>query len=233
MLLCDSCGLPVTDFEAVISSSSGIPRQDGDSGIVSSDTRSSTSSEVYRYRHLPSPGDFRLLVLHAAESHEPLHCSIVHTNIDRSLPFEAVSYTWADASGNSEKRSMITCGRLRKPLYITTNCEMALRRFRLPNMKRLLWIDAICIDQESVEEHNHQVGIMDRIYTQAHRVLIHLGDAFDESNELFDFLKMSHELRWKARFDLLGRAVRLLLSRAWFTRVWVLQEAAMAKEALV
>ena len=39
---------------------------------------------------------------------------------------------------------------------------------RLPTKEpRLLWIDAICINQEDKSERNHQVAQMGRIYAQA------------------------------------------------------------------
>jgi hypothetical protein len=40
-----------------------------------------------------------------------------------------------------------------------------------------LWIDAISINQETLEERNHQVGIMGEIYSRAECVIIWLGRA--------------------------------------------------------
>lgn len=40
----------------------------------------------------------------------------------------------------------------------------------------LLWVDAICINQEDVPERNHQVALMSRIYSQSKTTLIWIGD---------------------------------------------------------
>lgn len=42
---------------------------------------------------------------------------------------------------------------------------------------RVLWVDAICINQSNPDEKNHQVRQMYRIYSSASRVLIWLGNA--------------------------------------------------------
>lgn len=44
-------------------------------------------------------------------------------------------------------------------------------------MKRVLWVDATCVDQENFQERSHQVGLMRDIYTKAAQVLIWLGEA--------------------------------------------------------
>jgi hypothetical protein len=43
-------------------------------------------------------------------------------------------------------------------------------------LRRYLWIDAVCIDQENKEERMQQVSIMDKIYMAGDKVLIWLGD---------------------------------------------------------
>jgi hypothetical protein len=44
-------------------------------------------------------------------------------------------------------------------------------------MPTLLWIDAVCIDQNATFERNHQVALMHEIYTRARRVYVWLGQA--------------------------------------------------------
>jgi hypothetical protein len=45
----------------------------------------------------------------------------------------------------------------------------------------MLWVDAICIDQTDASEKSYQVGLMARIYMQAHQVIVWLGDGDRES----------------------------------------------------
>jgi hypothetical protein len=40
-----------------------------------------------------------------------------------------------------------------------------------------IWVDQICIDQETVLERNHQVTMMAEIYHTASEVMVWLGDA--------------------------------------------------------
>jgi hypothetical protein len=51
----------------------------------------------------------------------------------------------------------------------------ALRRLRFPNSTRILWIDAICINQDDKEERSYQVPLMGSIYSLARRVVVWLG----------------------------------------------------------
>ena len=39
----------------------------------------------------------------------------------------------------------------------------------------LFWVDSICINQSSVQERNHQVGMMKDVYANAERVFVWLG----------------------------------------------------------
>jgi hypothetical protein len=60
-------------------------------------------------------------------------------------------------------------------LNITTNLWDALRHIRDPVHIRLLWADAVCIDQSNNEERGHHVKQMSLIYANAVRVLVWLG----------------------------------------------------------
>ncbi|KAF1969892.1 heterokaryon incompatibility, partial [Bimuria novae-zelandiae CBS 107.79] len=83
--------------------------------------------------------------------------------------FEALSYTWGDRTSNRSLRK--TQGRLE----VTPNCLAALEDRRHQNQGRTLWIDAICINQHSNTEKNHQVPLMNQIYSKATQLLIYIG----------------------------------------------------------
>ncbi|KAF7535670.1 hypothetical protein G7054_g5152 [Neopestalotiopsis clavispora] len=121
------------------------------------------------------------------------------------IPYEAVSYVW----GSSEMCAPVYVRNPRKSehtkefgsdllwetpaesdiesiLYVTNSLELVLRDFRLPDKKRCLWIDGICINQndenhEQSREKNHQVKLMDKIYNRAERVLLHIGRSTDRT----------------------------------------------------
>ncbi|KAF2678954.1 HET-domain-containing protein [Lentithecium fluviatile CBS 122367] len=143
--------------------------------MVSSDTL-----EPYRYRPLPDASSTRVLVLDPAPKRDsPLRCHLVEINLDtfdkRTYSYEALSYVWGEREGNRP----IECEG--KSLLVTPNCEHALRALRNTIMPRVLWVDAICIDQEcetsGQKEKSHQIGMMGRIYQTARTVLVWLGES--------------------------------------------------------
>ncbi|KAF9630683.1 Heterokaryon incompatibility [Lasiodiplodia theobromae] len=92
----------------------------------------------------------------------------------------------------------------------------------------MLWIDAICINQADNEEKNLQIPLINRIYFQAERTLVYLGDENrTKITQLFDFLrrrdasgnKAPHpaELTEEQRIQFQGE-LSWILSLSWFTR---------------
>jgi hypothetical protein len=84
-----------------------------------------------------------------------------------------------------------------KKLLLTRSCEAALRQVHLVNDVRILWIDSVCIDQTSIHERNHQVGIIGDVYAFAERVLVWLGedptlDASVPFNGFGNFVQKDH-----------------------------------------
>ncbi|KAH7224386.1 uncharacterized protein BKA55DRAFT_545969 [Fusarium redolens] len=92
---------------------------------------------------------------------------------------------------------------------------MHLQNCRLDDQDRCLWVDAICINQSDVSERTHQVGMMREIYSTASRVLIYLGIGDAGSGSEF-----THD-------------PEILSGNSYFSRIWVVQEIASAKQALV
>jgi hypothetical protein len=48
---------------------------------------------------------------------------------------------------------------------------------------RLVWADAICIDQTNNSERGHQVNIMGEIYRTARNVVVYLGKSTERTEE--------------------------------------------------
>ena len=105
---------------------------------------------------------------------------------------------------------------------------------------RVLWIDVICIDQDEPDERNQQVTLMSEIYGQASDVCVWLGEEDEASRTAFDFIK--HELILLQDFDKLCNSQGTtekwncmlgVMKRGWFSRRWVVQEIALAKEATI
>lgn len=131
-----------------------------------------SANDSYRYRQLKQARDIRILELRPAESfNDPLHLSLKQVSLedhDRDR-FEAVSYVWGAPRGRQE----VICDN--ETIRVTTNCESLLRHLRLKTETRHLWVDALCINQSSTSDKNHQVPLMGDIFESAERVIIWLG----------------------------------------------------------
>ncbi|KAF2733188.1 HET-domain-containing protein, partial [Polyplosphaeria fusca] len=111
----------------------------------------------------------RLLQLLPGEYDEPITCNLFPIDSVELYEYEALSYVW----GQVNNSSIIHVNDWE--MLITENLEVALRSLRLEHEPRLLWIDAICINQSSVTEKTSQVAKMGDIYKAAKRVLVFLG----------------------------------------------------------
>lgn len=210
--------------------------------------------EYYGYKPLDLDKDaIRLIRLFKGDYTDEVECEIFETFLHevKGVPYDALSYTW----GSKERSSNFTLnGRLSR---VTSNLYTALRYLRSNDRDRILWVDAICIDQDNDKERGHQVGQMRLIYQYADQVLFWLG----HSNKDIDrFMDLANHLQaramarrntresWIAMWeifvaqlggihtDLYKRhigALEDLLKRPWFQGIWILQEVASARRAAV
>jgi hypothetical protein len=122
------------------------------------------------------------------------------------------------------------------------NALSALSPTDLSDGCRILWVDAISINQDDIEERNHQILRMKDIFSSASRVVVWLGSATPGSKDALDYfnslsddaltesaLIRSHPNNTNAWLNL-GRDI---LDREWWTRVWIIQEAVLAREIVV
>ncbi len=149
----------------------------------------------FQYAPLSGPRSIRILVLQPArKANRPIQCSFKEISLgDDSSPelhYKALSYTWGAPRGT---RPIFCEG---QTILVTPNCEQALLHLRQKSKARNLWIDAICIDQQSVPEKNQQVPLMGEIYRYASCSILWLGRDTDA--------ELSTVLRRAARY---GNAV--------------------------
>ena len=139
----------------------------------------------YQYKPIPHSDMIRLFVLDPGTDHDPLVGSLQSVRIDQTPPYEAISYVWGDPT----KTVVLVCDGAK--LGITYNLSSALRRVRRVNDTRLLWADAICINQNNVHERSTQLVLMRSIFQDAVRVLVWLGPAKneDETRSVFTLLE--------------------------------------------
>ncbi|KXH45136.1 hypothetical protein CSIM01_01265 [Colletotrichum simmondsii] len=227
----------------------------------------------YKYTPL-GERDFRLLSLAPGRFDDALQGDLITRPIDtyveeaskheNELPesadsYEAISYVW----GSNEKPHHITTSAGAK-IPITESLYLCLKRVRLEDRTRLVWADALCINQADGKEKESQIMLVHDIYLSAQRVLAYLGEEADGSSEAMELI----ERYWRVHIpdplnagarafaeDLLGApipdaptgagaelppvgadkwlSVSRFWNRAWFRRVWIVQEFILARDVMM
>lgn len=179
--------------------------------------------------------EIRLLALAASQGlNRPVSCTLKIVSLDDSPEYEAISYVWGDATVTTP----MTLQGVEWP--ITTNLDLALRNIRDDAVEKIVWADAICVNQQDIEERSSQVPLMRDIYGKAKAVRIWLGELTDKSTRGFQLLEqITYHLRgWttKPARRVLGKYdLKIFADIAlfpWWRRTWTLQELALAKVAI-
>ncbi|KAI1362105.1 heterokaryon incompatibility protein-domain-containing protein [Xylaria arbuscula] len=196
------------------------------------DTKATIVPEKHPYRYpalAQDPLAIRLVVvLPSTDRSSDIVCRLCNSTLSTAR-YEALSYVWGDPS---RRKSVLLND---KPFHATENLESALRNLRHHDRPRVLWIDAMCINQSNVTERNSQVQKMGLIYGRSQRVVVWLGPESEDSSDAIDFLQsqlaphlpIAGNHNYQEYCDMLSfyvRAVIKLLSRPWFERVWCVQE---------
>lgn len=131
--------------------------------------------ENYKRISLKNSNSIRLLLLKSQTQPQQLECDLLQFSIDTGVYYEALSYIWEPKlHGGVHKKYIFWAGR---KIGIRDNLDAALRRLRSPVRGRMLWVYALCIDQNEKNntERNQQLKLMHHIYRRAEKVLIWLG----------------------------------------------------------
>ncbi|RDW57305.1 hypothetical protein BP5796_12755 [Coleophoma crateriformis] len=222
--------------------------------------------EMFQYELLSDDASaFRLLALSPGMGDAPINGTLSEDSREVStFSYEALSYTWG--SSTSQQHIILN----NKSFAVTPNLYLALRNLRSDDSERILWVDAICINQSCPMEKTQQVSQMRNIYQAAESVLVWLGEGTEETGRALSWVA-SHSkdgeqdlkhLEQTARFimdatpetpieieddDSMGsggleaqdRRIQLLagfsdlLSRPWWSRVWVIQEAVVNSDVRI
>ncbi|PKS05620.1 hypothetical protein jhhlp_008138 [Lomentospora prolificans] len=195
----------------------------------------------WTYQRLDSPGQIRLFRLHRWMPFAGVRGSIVHVNLEEAPTYNAISYHWGTIR---ENRRIWVDGAY---FEISLATHDALESYSSLWYQRLVWIDYLCIDQrqesESLVEKGKQVAMMRDIYSKAQRVIVHIprqqfapffhpllheltlavNEPFFSSAQLYAKYELEiFSLRWQA--------LVYFLNAEWFSRIWIVQEVALARE---
>lgn len=197
-------------------------QQSSSSSLDSQNSHQGDIGDLYQYSQLLGSGHIRLLrLLPHGDRNAPLQCQLFDYPMQEleegSHRYEALSYVW----GGSEKPHAICVNG--NTVAITANLYEVLVRLRDRVIERILWIDAICIDQSNTIERGDQIRYMAEIYCKANRVVVWLGESADGSDLVLKSIRMAadEEVTTSSDNNVDGQAVSAMLKRPWFRRIWV------------
>ncbi|KAJ2905749.1 uncharacterized protein MKZ38_004426 [Zalerion maritima] len=216
-----------------------------------------------QFHHPPLSGPFRTRLIWLSPSldaNSPIQCQIAEAPLAQMPPYEALSYAWDSHEGNATIQCFNGTNQI---LQVTRNCERALKRLRLVDHPRILWVDAICIDQTSDKDKETQIPLMKDIYTLAQRVVLWIGNENRSTRNLFDQMEAaqyftviptvipsellrccgscaksivhipSNQNNQILNSEGTGGAHYGFFSRAPFERMWCVQELVLGRQVLV
>lgn len=180
----------------------------------------------YSYRPLDqAKGEIRVLTVRHNKVHGTLFGTLRHVPLDDRMEYAALSYTW----GGQKASCTITIDGA--TLNITPNLAAALKCKSISDLSIPIWADAICINQQDIEERNRQVLRMRQIYSQAWWTYVWLGEEANNSSVALDMLSEAQNGRAidGQKFQKHWQSFYRLLNRPWWGRVWVIQEAVVSR----
>lgn len=207
---------------------------------ISLSSPSSSDKTAFAYNPLSAEADTRLIELDPApDASFPLQCRIseICLSSDDLIGYEALSYTWG-APEFTETLHVIQGEDKTRVIKITTNLRDALQHIRLNDRKRLLWVDAVCINQKDDSDKSKQIPVMAHIYSAAFRVLVWLGTSLEGQRSLVNIKKAQRfysrdSQRIEAHLSNLETCFNDLVSLPWFSRRWIIQEVVLAADVIM
>jgi hypothetical protein len=169
-------------------------------------------------------------LLNVSSTDDRMVYNLSAANLDYHPAFVALSYTW---DGQPRDQDLICNG---STLKVSRNVSTV-----LPDLFQYfgpvsLWIDAVCINQDDDSEKNIQVPMMHEIYTKTSRTIIWLGESDPEIDEVMQMLptlipviavSKNNRETLPDRASSVWTGIHALLSKSWFNRVWIFQEAVL------
>ncbi|CZT43817.1 uncharacterized protein RSE6_03905 [Rhynchosporium secalis] len=142
-------------------------------------------------------------------------------------------------------------------LFLSRNVAGLLRFLRQKDTKRVLWLDAVCINQADIAEKSAQMSRMRGIFSMASRVIVFIGPPTEDSKlamETLNYLgKQAGSTTERRRLpapdtvektwfessvqlpydDSTWEVIGKLLKRPWFECLWGIQEAHLARKCML
>jgi hypothetical protein len=173
-----------------------------------------------------------------------IECDLSFVDLHQAGDYAALSYTWGQIAPSIP---ILVNGSV---TLVSENLYLALLHLRKREVTTL-WVDAICINQDDLTERATQVCHMKDIYQNASIVFIWLGESNKLSEQAFEELygltllvvqdnngesavpSREFDQDTMAQDPQKWIAISDILYRPWFRRMWIIQEALSARQAMM
>ena len=192
---------------------------------------------------------FRLARLSSGNT-DSIHCIVEAFELEHAPEYDALSYEWGSAD---DMRTIMVNG---QSIEIRSNLHEFLLVLKQRSSLRWIWIDQLVINQQNVDERNHQVQLMAEIYSKAAEVLIWLGPAQDSDGWAIDYIANHHHNGYieNALYqkytgqplmyimpqealmpppEPLFSGICSFIEKPYWKRLWVVQEVFIAKSRII
>ncbi|KAF5576470.1 heterokaryon incompatibility (het-6OR allele) [Fusarium pseudocircinatum] len=132
---------------------------------------SQASSRLYKPLN-PGTSEIRLLKIPPNPSSE---FELVTVSLDDEPKYAALSYLWGDPEKYGQVTIQGNTVKIPDNLASAFLCVLSDDSFRSQSHVRYLWADAICINQNDLDERSQQVQLMRRIFQRAHVTFAWVG----------------------------------------------------------
>ncbi|CAG8957327.1 hypothetical protein HYFRA_00010750 [Hymenoscyphus fraxineus] len=191
------------------------------------------------YNKCLEQSEIRLICIEGEEEKDlPIHVSLEDYEHELCPEYETVSYTWASEDGDNNHTHPVYIGPFWDVILQTRNFTALLRYLRPSRGFRLVWIDAISINQRDLVERNNQVARMGDIYRTCTRTIVWLGhdlvDLTSTARKRFPLELLNQVLDSSPESSLKGSRFHIesVLKRQYFRRIWVIQELTLAPSSV-
>jgi hypothetical protein len=174
---------------------------------------------AHEYKALNSSNsEIRIVKLHAGNHWNIIKANLISVSIFDAPPFEAVSYRW---SSENPITILLNGGRF----IVSGSVYEMLLALRSRTEDRLLWIDSLCINQADDTEKGWQIGLMRNIYQSAYQVIwwMSLDSAGDDWTD--SWTSGQQQTKFRSTISLFCNDV--------FSRIWIIQEIALARKVII
>lgn len=199
--------------------------------------RSCSFQQVADFQYVPlDEGDIRLLEFCQQQNPgDELRFILYNAKLSQRPVYSALSYSWGSTKDMTSARVIVNG----QPFRVSRTLASALHRMHSTG-HRVLWVDAICINQKDTSEKSKEVTRMFSIYRIAKEVVIWLGHDVGLASDVEGLQKLTEHVSDHTTQSEDSRtitsaltALKNLLMAPYWGRVWIIQEVAAARKTRI